>query len=111
MVKDVARGWGVRQGAVVGARIGASAAKNRNVRRWDDCKRKKFYMNRVRRSPPRGPSLAGLPMSDAPFRSVRALKRDVSADGEPGLLHTLIGLRPYIWPADRNDLKLRIWIS
>jgi ATP-binding cassette, subfamily B, heavy metal transporter len=50
-------------------------------------------------------------MSDAPFRSVRALKRDVSSDAEAGLIQTLIGLRPYIWPSDRRDLKLRVWIS
>src|SRR5262245_22933303 len=53
----------------------------------------------------------GLPMSDAHLRSVRALKRDISADGEAGLVHTLIGLRPYIWPGDRADLKLRVFIS
>jgi ATP-binding cassette, subfamily B, heavy metal transporter len=50
-------------------------------------------------------------MSDAPFRSVRALNREVSADGNGGLLHTMVELWPYIWPADRHDLKLRIYVS
>ncbi len=47
-------------------------------------------------------------MSDGAFRSVRALKRDVSSDGGARLVTTLIGLWPYIWPADRRDLKLRV---
>jgi ATP-binding cassette, subfamily B, heavy metal transporter len=34
-------------------------------------------------------------------------KREVSGDGG-GLLSTLVSLWPYIWPADRRDLKLRV---
>jgi ABC-type transport system involved in Fe-S cluster assembly fused permease/ATPase subunit len=49
-------------------------------------------------------------MSDVHFRSVRGLKRDVSADGG-SLFPTLIGLWPYIWPSDRPDLKLRVGIA
>jgi ATP-binding cassette, subfamily B, heavy metal transporter len=36
-----------------------------------------------------------------------SLKRDVNA-GSGGLLATLVELWPYIWPADRRDLKLRV---
>src|SRR5205085_8983284 len=50
-------------------------------------------------------------MTDAPFRSTRALKRDVSADGEAGLVRTMVGLWPYIWPRDRRDLRLRVWLA
>jgi ATP-binding cassette, subfamily B, heavy metal transporter len=34
-------------------------------------------------------------------------RREVSGDGGT-LLSTLVGLWPYIWPADRRDLKLRV---
>src|SRR4051794_17438727 len=51
-------------------------------------------------------------MSDTSVRSVRASKREISAESpEAGLWQTLIGLRPYIWPADRRDLKARVWVS
>src|SRR5437764_8957083 len=50
-------------------------------------------------------------MTDAPFRSTRAHKRDVSADGEAGLVRTMVGLWPYIWPRDRRDLRLRVWLA
>ncbi len=50
-------------------------------------------------------------MSDGAFRSVRALKREVSGDSEAGLWETLVGLRPYIWPADRRDLKRRVMVA
>jgi ATP-binding cassette, subfamily B, heavy metal transporter len=36
-----------------------------------------------------------------------ALKREVSADGQ-SLFSTLVHLWPYIWPADRRDLKARV---
>jgi ATP-binding cassette, subfamily B, heavy metal transporter len=39
-------------------------------------------------------------------RPIERLKRDVNADG--ALLSTLVQLWPYIWPADRRDLKLRV---
>ena len=41
-------------------------------------------------------------------RSTEAFKRDVSADGGASLLAIMRGLWPYIWPADRRDLKLRV---
>src|SRR5215204_331560 len=50
-------------------------------------------------------------MTDGSFRSTRALKRDFSSDKAAKLIPTLIGLWPYIWPADRRDLKLRILIA
>src|SRR5215213_7081380 len=55
--------------------------------------------------------MPGLLMTDGSFRSTRALKRDVSSDSEAKLIPTLIGLWPYIWPADRRDLKLRILVA
>jgi ABC-type transport system involved in Fe-S cluster assembly fused permease/ATPase subunit len=50
-------------------------------------------------------------MTDFHPRSTRALKREISADGGAGLLRTVIALWPYIWPADRRDLKLRVWVT
>src|SRR5690349_2694795 len=50
-------------------------------------------------------------MSDGTFRSVRALKREISTDGGGALVPTLIGLWPYIWPSGRRDLKIRVVIA
>jgi ABC-type transport system involved in Fe-S cluster assembly fused permease/ATPase subunit len=50
-------------------------------------------------------------MTDFHPRSSGALKREVSADGAASLLQTVIVLWPYIWPSDRRDLKLRIWVT
>src|SRR5262245_35251943 len=50
-------------------------------------------------------------MSDGTFRSVRALKRDVSNEGGGALVPTLIALWPYIWPSNRRDLKIRVVIA
>jgi ATP-binding cassette subfamily B protein len=50
-------------------------------------------------------------MSDVSLRSTRSLKREVSADSGPSLLPTLVHLWPFIWPSERPDLKLRVWIS
>jgi ATP-binding cassette subfamily B protein len=50
-------------------------------------------------------------MTDFHPRSTRALKREISADGGASLLRTVIALWPYIWPADRRDLKLRVWVT
>src|SRR5262249_55501355 len=41
-------------------------------------------------------------------RSSEALKREGTAEGEASLLALMRGLWPYIWPADRRDLKLRV---
>ncbi|HEY6994316.1 MAG TPA: ABC transporter ATP-binding protein/permease [Xanthobacteraceae bacterium] len=48
---------------------------------------------------------------DSRPRSIEALKREVSADGEGSLFSIMRGLWPYIWPADRPDLKLRVALS
>src|SRR5215217_3441926 len=68
-------------------------------------------MNRIRRPRDGGRLMPGLLMTDGSFRSTRALKRDVSSDKAAKLIPTLIGLWPYIWPADRRDLKLRILVA
>src|SRR6516165_1649447 len=47
-------------------------------------------------------------MTDGSFRSTRALKREISVDGGGRLVATLVGLRPFIWPASRRDLQLRV---
>ncbi|HEY6255045.1 MAG TPA: ABC transporter ATP-binding protein/permease [Xanthobacteraceae bacterium] len=44
-------------------------------------------------------------------RSTRALKREISGDGAESLLKTVVVLWPYIWPSDRRDLKLRVWVT
>jgi ATP-binding cassette, subfamily B, heavy metal transporter len=50
-------------------------------------------------------------MTDFHPRSTHALKREISADGGASLLGTVIALWPYIWPADRRDLKARVWVT
>src|SRR5215472_11110307 len=50
-------------------------------------------------------------MSDLSLRSTRSLKKDVSADGAASLVGTVIHLWPFIWPSDRRDLKLRVWVT
>ncbi|HWF93865.1 MAG TPA: ABC transporter ATP-binding protein/permease [Xanthobacteraceae bacterium] len=50
-------------------------------------------------------------MTDFSPRSTRALKREISADGGASLLRTVVMLWPYIWPSDRRDLKLRVWVT
>src|SRR5262245_27708519 len=50
-------------------------------------------------------------MSDISVRSTRSLKREVSNERGPALVHTLIHLWPFIWPSQRSDLKLRVWIA
>ena len=59
---------------------------------------------------PRGPA-HGPSMSDVQVRSVRSLKRDVSAEGMGALFPTLQRLWPYIWPASRPDLKTRVTLA
>jgi ATP-binding cassette subfamily B protein len=48
---------------------------------------------------------------DSHQRSSEALKREVSADGEGSLFAIMRGLWPFIWPADRPDLQLRVAMS
>ena len=57
------------------------------------------------------PVLSPGPMSDGTFRSVRALKREISADQGGSLLKILAALWPYIWPTERRDLKIRVLIA
>ncbi len=44
-------------------------------------------------------------------RPAHSLKREVSAAGADSLMSTLVHLWPYIWPADRRDLKVRVGIA
>jgi ATP-binding cassette, subfamily B, heavy metal transporter len=48
---------------------------------------------------------------DSRPRSTEALKREVSADGGGSLLSIMRALWPYIWPAERPDLQLRVAVS
>jgi ATP-binding cassette subfamily B protein len=48
---------------------------------------------------------------DSRPRSIEALKREVSAATGGSLFSIMRGLWPYIWPADRGDLKLRVAVS
>src|SRR5580704_12956479 len=50
-------------------------------------------------------------MSDISVRSTRSLKREISNERGPALVHTLIHLWPFIWPSQRPDLKLRVWVA
>ena len=49
-------------------------------------------------------------MSETHPRSPHAMRREVSADGG-ALFKTLRRLWPYIWPADRRDLKNRVLLA
>jgi ATP-binding cassette subfamily B protein len=44
-------------------------------------------------------------------RPTQALKREISLDGGGSLLAVMRDLWPYIWPAERRDLKLRVGIA
>src|SRR2546430_8222950 len=44
-------------------------------------------------------------------RSTEALEREVSATGGGSLISIMRGLWPYIWPAERRDLKLRVAVA
>ncbi len=44
-------------------------------------------------------------------RSTEALKREISPDGGGSLLGVMRGLWPYIWPAQRRDLKQRVGVA
>jgi ATP-binding cassette, subfamily B, heavy metal transporter len=44
-------------------------------------------------------------------RPAHSLKREVGAAGGDSLMSTLVHLWPYIWPADRRDLKVRVGIA
>src|SRR5215813_4686806 len=48
---------------------------------------------------------------DSRPRSTEALKREVSADDGGSLFAIMRGLWPYIWPAERPDLQLRVAVS
>src|SRR4051794_19590634 len=55
----------------------------------------------------RRPPSAGAVMTDTHVRPTEAYKREVSAQNA-ALIPTLRHLWPYIWPADRGDLRLRV---
>jgi ABC-type transport system involved in Fe-S cluster assembly fused permease/ATPase subunit len=85
------------------------AARNRHPKPGACWRRKSLYEESLTVCPC-GPSLRAFQMTDFHPRSTAALKREVSADG--GSLFTIMrGLWPYIWPADRRDLKLRVALS
>ena len=48
---------------------------------------------------------------DSRPRSIEALKREVTAEGGGSLVGIMRALWPYIWPAERTDLQLRVAIS
>jgi ATP-binding cassette, subfamily B, heavy metal transporter len=48
---------------------------------------------------------------DSRPRSTEVLKREVSADGGGSLFVIMRELWPYIWPAERRDLQLRVAVS
>jgi ATP-binding cassette, subfamily B, heavy metal transporter len=50
-------------------------------------------------------------MTDSHLRSTAALKREISIAGGGSLFGVMGGLWPYIWPAERRDLKLRVALS
>jgi ABC-type transport system involved in Fe-S cluster assembly fused permease/ATPase subunit len=55
-------------------------------------------------------TIDGPGMSETHIRSAERMKREVSADGG-AMLHALARLWPYIWPADRHDLQLRVIVA
>src|SRR5437660_6362817 len=65
-------------------------------------------MRAVRRAAPAAVACGPVCRMDPHPRSSEALKRDVSADGDASLVAIIRALWPYIWPADRRDLKLRV---
>ena len=48
---------------------------------------------------------------DSPPRTTQSLKREVFADRGGSLFAIMRGLWPYIWPAERSDLKWRVAFS
>jgi ATP-binding cassette, subfamily B, heavy metal transporter len=48
---------------------------------------------------------------DSRPRSIEALKREITAEGGGSLVGIMRALWPYIWPAERTDLQLRVAIS
>jgi ATP-binding cassette, subfamily B, heavy metal transporter len=49
-------------------------------------------------------------MTDTHVRPLHVYKREVSGEGG-ALFRTLLNLRPYIWPADRRDLRFRVVLA
>src|SRR5262249_61000638 len=74
---------------------------------WGDCSLESLYMRGVRRSALAARQSGPVCRMDSHPRSTEALKREVSAEGGGSLFYIMYGLWPYIWPADRRDLKLR----
>src|SRR6516162_6452522 len=78
---------------------------------WGDCGLENLYMRGVRRSALAARQSGPVCRMDSHPRSTEALKREVSADGGGSLFSIMYGLWPYIWPADRRDLKLRVAVA
>src|SRR6516164_2108410 len=78
---------------------------------WGDCGLENLYMRGVRRSALAARHSGPVCRMDSHPRSTEALKREVSADGGGSLFSIMYGLWPYIWPADRRDLKLRVAVA
>src|SRR6516164_9433024 len=68
-------------------------------------------MRGVRRSALAARQSGSVCRMDSPPRSSEALKREVSAADGGSLFSIMRGLWPYIWPADRRDLKLRVAVA
>src|SRR5262249_36517094 len=78
---------------------------------WGDCSLESLYMRGVRRSALAARQSGPVCRMDSHPRSTEALKREVSAEGGGSLFSIMYGLWPYIWPADRRDLKLRVAVA
>src|SRR5262249_4934953 len=78
---------------------------------WGDCSLENLYMRGVRRSALAARQSGPVCRMDSYPRSTEALKREVSAAGGGSLFSIMRGLWPYIWPAERRDLKLRVAVA
>src|SRR5262249_41271604 len=78
---------------------------------WGDCSLENLYMRGVRRSALAARQSGPVCRMDSHPRSTEALKREVSADGGGSVFSIRYGLGPYIWRADRRDLKLRVAVA
>src|SRR5262249_23180701 len=78
---------------------------------WGDCSLENLYMRGVRRSALAARQSGPVCRMDSRPRSTEALKREVSAEGGGSLMSIMRGLWPYIWPAERPDLQLRVAVS
>src|ERR1700745_2555241 len=78
---------------------------------WGDCSLENLYMRGVRRSALAARQSGPVCRMDSYPRSTEALKREVCAASGGSLFSIMRGLWPYIWPAERRDLKLRVAVA